>query len=396
MTVSIPLCCCSRPTVTSHRVPPSGSPRRARRSTASAPGRKCTGSVPGWITRSRWPCPSRPRSPRTVRARSRVQLLIARSTAAPPKIARAMRRLIADCRILCCSLSRSAPYRNRLYGTRNRSYTQRAGYPAGFTLPQWTNRTRWWRARLAARRDQKSTPGSVLVRRTPIGRRSIVAGSPASTSAASGSLGVETISSPLGYRRASSPCKRAIPPPIGGKSCANNMVVIARVPGVACAWACRMLTGSVLSEQSTSGPAELPVDADQVGRDPVPVVVRLHRRPPGGAHASTERLVAKQPDGRGGHRRRIVGLHKNPGLALAYRFGDPPRAAANDGEARGRRFHDGDPESLHQQIVAARGEHEQVGGVVERRKLLVRNKAQQSHRVAQTELGDEALEGGAP
>src|SRR2546429_2127122 len=120
----------------------------------------------------------------------------------------------------------------------------------------------------------------------------MIAGSPASTSAASGSLGVDTINSPFGNRWASSPCKRAIPPPMGGKSCANNMVVIARVPGEAGAWACRMLTGSVVSEQSASGPAELPVDADQVRRDPVPVVVRLHGRPPGGARPSTEPLVA--------------------------------------------------------------------------------------------------------
>src|SRR5436309_5352358 len=396
MTVSIPLCCWSRATVTSHRAPRSGNPRRSRRSTASAPGRKCVGSVPGWITRSRWPCPSSPRSPRTARARSRVQLLIATSTAAPPKIARAMRRLIAECRILCCSLSRSAPYKKRLYGTRNRSYTQRAGYPAGFTLPQWTNRTLCWRARLVARRDQKSTPGSALVRRTPIGSRSMIAGSPASTSAASGSLGVDTIKSPLGKRRASSPCRRAIPPPIGGKSCANNMVVIAGVPGEACAWACRMLTESLRSEQSASGSAELPVDADQVSRDPVPVVVRLHGRPPGGAHTSTEPLVAEQPDGRGGERGRIVGLHEKPGLAIAYRFRNPTGAAADHGQPARRCLDDGYPESLHEQIVAARGQHEQVGGVVERRKLIVGNEAQQAHGVTQTELGDEALEGVAP
>src|SRR3989454_3366114 len=91
-----------------------------------------------------------------------------------------------------------------------------------------------------------------------------------------------------------------------------------------------------------SGLAELPVDADQVRRHPVPVVVRLHSRPPGGADASTERLVAEQPDGRSGHRRRIVGLHEKPGLTLADRLGDPPGARANDGEAGGRRFHDGD------------------------------------------------------
>src|SRR5438876_4812667 len=224
----------------------------------------------------------------------------------------------------------------------------------------------------------------------------MIAGSPASTSAASGSLGVETINSPFGNRWASSPCKRAIPPPMGGKSCANNMVVIARVPGEAGAWACRMLTGSVVSEQSASGPAELPVDADQVRRDPVPVVVRLHGRPPGGAHPSTEPLVAEQPDGRGGERGRIVGLHEKPALAIAYRFGNPTGAAADHRQPTRRRLDDGYPESLHEQIVAARGQHEQVGGVVERRKLIVGNEAQQAHGVTQTELADEALEGVAP
>src|SRR5207245_1650488 len=34
-----------------------------------------------------------------------------------------------------------------------------------------------------------------------------------------------------------------------------------------------------------------------------------------------EPLVAEQPDGRGGQRGRILGLHEKPGLAIAYRFG---------------------------------------------------------------------------
>src|SRR5439155_1169031 len=117
-----------------------------------------------------------------------------------------------------------------------------------------------------------------------------------------------------------------------------------------------------------SGPAELPVDADQVRRDPVPVVVRLHGRPPGGAHTSTEPLVAEQPDGRGGERGRILGLHEKPGLAIAYRFGNPTGAAADHRQPTRRRLDDGYPESLHEQIVAARGQHEQVGGIIERRK----------------------------
>src|SRR5216117_1835103 len=94
------------------------------------------------------------------------------STAAPPKMTFAVRPLNADWRILCCSLSRSLPCRYIPYGTRQRSNTQRAGYPAGLTFPQWTKLTRRWRARLAARRDQKSKPASVLVRRAGIGRRS--------------------------------------------------------------------------------------------------------------------------------------------------------------------------------------------------------------------------------
>src|SRR5690348_11606695 len=42
---------------------------------------------------------------------SRVHALFAMSTAAPPKITRAVRRLNLDCRILCCSLSRSPPWK---------------------------------------------------------------------------------------------------------------------------------------------------------------------------------------------------------------------------------------------------------------------------------------------
>src|ERR1041385_3201210 len=145
-----------------------------------------------------------------------------------------------------------------------------AGYPAGFTLPQCTKATRCWRARLAARRDQNKTAGSVLVRRTPMGSRSTMAGRPLSTSAASGSAGVETMSSPRGNRLASSPCKRAMPPPLGGKSCARSNVVIATNLG--------------------SRPAEFPVDPDQVGRDAVPVVVALHGLTPRGAQAAPQRL----------------------------------------------------------------------------------------------------------
>src|SRR5438270_178739 len=146
-----------------------------------------------------------------------------------------------------------------------RSWTQRAGYPAGFTLPQCTKRTRCWRARPAARRDQNRTAGRVLVRRTPIGRRSTTAGNPASTSDASGSAGVETTRSPRGNRFASSPCNRAMPPPIGGKSCAKSSVVI--------------------ETNLRSRSAEFPVDPDQIGRDPVPIVVALDRGATGGAPA---------------------------------------------------------------------------------------------------------------
>src|SRR5438105_12939031 len=166
-----------------------------------------------------------------------------------------------------------------------RSWTQRAGYPAGFTLPQCTKRTGGWRARLAARRDQKRTAGSVLVRRTPIGRRSTAAANPASTSDASGSAGVETTRSPRGNRLASSPCNRAMPPPIGGKSCARSSVVI--------------------ENKSTSRPAEFPVDSDQIGRDPVPVVVVLDRGAPGGAQAVAQRLVLEHPHRRRRHRGRV-------------------------------------------------------------------------------------------
>src|SRR5438034_1344333 len=91
------------------RTPPSGRPNRCRSSSLSTPGRNRSGSVPRWTTRRRWPCPSSPRSPSTESTRSRVQPLIATSAAAPPNTARAVRRLKTDCRILCCSLSTSAP-----------------------------------------------------------------------------------------------------------------------------------------------------------------------------------------------------------------------------------------------------------------------------------------------
>src|SRR5438445_508635 len=161
-----------------------------------------------------------------------------------------------------------------------RSYTQRAGYPAGFTLPQCTNATRCCRARVAARRAQNSTAGSVLVRRAPNGSRSTTAGSAPSTSGASGSAGVETTRSPRGNRFASSPCNRAMPPPIGGKSCARRSVVIVNNLG--------------------SRSAEFPVDPDQLGRDAVPIVVARNRGPDRGERPDdgVDPLVEVEPGDR--------------------------------------------------------------------------------------------------
>src|SRR5437762_9321328 len=180
-----------------------------------------------------------------------------------------------------------------------RSCTQRAGYPAGFTLPQCTNRTRCWRARLAARRDQNRTAGSVLVRRTPMGRRSTMAGRPLSTSDASGSAGVETTSSPRGNRFASSPCKRAMPPPIGGKSCASRSVVI--------------------RNNLRSWSAEFPVDPQQVGRDAIPIVVVLHRHAPGGAQSAAQGIILEHAHGGRCQRGRVFWINEQAGFALADR-----------------------------------------------------------------------------
>src|SRR5216110_3996154 len=187
-----------------------------------------------------------------------------------------------------------------------------------------------------------------------MGRRSITASRGPSASGASGSAGVETINSPRGNRRASSLCIRAIPPPMGGKSCANSMVVITRSP-ITFRTRAPNGNGKRPPRAMCSGLPKLPVDADQVSRDPVPVVVRLHGRPPRGAHTPTEPLVAEQPDGRGGERGRILGLHEKPGLAIAYRFRNATGAAADHGQPARGRLDDGDPESLHEQIVATRG-----------------------------------------
>src|SRR5881296_2132128 len=178
-----------------------------------------------------------------------------------------------------------------------------------------------------------------------MGRRSMTASSGPSASGASGSAGVETINSPRGNRRASSLCIRAIPPPMGGKSWANSMVVITRSP---IPFRTRVPNGNGKRPSGAirSGLPELPVDPDEVGRDPIPVVVGLHRRSPGGTHASPQAVVAQQAQGRGRDRRRIVGIHEQPGLALAYRFGDPTGTAGDDRQSTRGRFHDGDTESL--------------------------------------------------
>src|SRR2546421_9694031 len=257
-----------------------------------------------------------------------------------------------------------------------RWWTQRAGYPAGFTLPQCTKRTRWWRARPAARRDQNRTAGRVLVRRTPIGRRSTTAGNPASTSNASGSAGVETTRSPRGNRFASSPCNRAMPPPIGGKSCAKSSVVI--------------------ETNLRSRSAEFPVDPDQIGRDPVPIVVALDRGATGGAQAAAQRFIFEHAQDRRGHRGRILRIDEQSGFALADGLGNAPGAATDHRQAARGRLHARDPESLHQQVVAPGSQHEQVGGVVQRGQVFVGNEAEETYGVAQTELGHERFERGAP
>src|SRR5438132_4703041 len=192
-----------------------------------------------------------------------------------------------------------------------RSYTQRAGYPAGFTLPQCTNATRCCRARVAARRAQNRTAGSVLVRRAPMGSRSTTAGRPTSTSDASGSVGVETTRSPRGNRFASSPCRRAMPPPIGGKSCARRSVVI----------------GNNLRSWS----AEFPVDPKQLGRDAIPIVVVLHRRAPGGAQAAAQRIILEHPHGGRRQRGRVFRIDAQAGVALADGLVAPAGAHANTG-----------------------------------------------------------------
>ncbi len=85
-------------------------------------------------------------------------------------------------------------------------------------LPHQMNSTPHCRVSMAARRDQKSSPWRLRSRRAASGSRSTRLGKVASTSEASGCWPVETTSDPGGYRLASSPIHRAMPPPIGGKS----------------------------------------------------------------------------------------------------------------------------------------------------------------------------------
>src|SRR6266498_1564269 len=88
------------------------------------------------------------------------------------------------------------------------------------------NRGLWWRASVAARRDQNSRPARLRSALLGTGNRSTTAPlKPTSESCESRCWPVETSSSPRGYRRVTSPIIRAMPVCIGGNSPVRRKVL---------------------------------------------------------------------------------------------------------------------------------------------------------------------------
>ncbi len=203
-----------RATVISHR--PSSSPYLFRTASVSIPGRKCSGSVPSGKARTSMLPGVRPISSSTSRQRPRVQALTAVSTEASRSAMRAATRLRGERRMR--RRRSSSEHRRMPYGMPSRRRTQSAGKPAGLRLPHQTNPGSKARTSRRARCDQTSSPCIVRKRVLRSATRSTGLAKVPSVLSLPETRPVDTSRVPAGYRWASSPVSRAMPPPMGGKS----------------------------------------------------------------------------------------------------------------------------------------------------------------------------------
>src|SRR3954469_8120343 len=128
------------------------------------------------------------------------------------------------------------------------------------------------------------------------------------------------------------------------------------------------------------------IDLHQIPHHSVPVEITLDRPSPCRPQSSPALGIRQQPVDALREGLWIVWIDQNPRLVFPHRIRHATRAPAHDGEPARRRFDERDAESFRHQVVAPRRADVEVGRVVQRGELVVRQGPEKSHRVAKAEV----------